>query len=56
LEKKVVKERGFEVGVLALVLAIIVMAPTFGSYATGVGSSAKDYQEWCKDEQVSNLV
>jgi hypothetical protein len=29
-------------------ITTIVMAPTFGSYATGVWSSTKDYQEWCK--------
>ena len=52
----VVKERGFEVAIFTLILGIVMMAPTFGQYATGVWSSAKDYQDWCKEEQVGSFL
>lgn len=41
--------------VLAFVLGIGMVAPTVGQYATGVWSAAKDYRDWCKDEQVRLL-
>jgi hypothetical protein len=48
----IIKERGFEVAVFGLVITLVMMAPTFGQYATGVWSTAQTYQAWCKDEQV----
>lgn len=53
LWSKIVKRLGPTVAVLALMLGIGMIAPTVGQYATGVWSAAKDYQDWCKGEQVS---
>ncbi|OBT56278.1 hypothetical protein VE04_02506 [Pseudogymnoascus sp. 24MN13] len=51
LWSKIAERLGFIVAVLAFLLAIGMIAPTVGQYATGVWSAAKDYQDWCKGEQ-----
>jgi hypothetical protein len=48
----IVKERAVEVAIVALIVGIVVVGPTFGSWATGVWSDAKDYQAWCQSQQV----
>lgn len=42
--------------VLAFILAIGMIYPTAGQYMTGVWSSAKDYQDWCRDEEVGCFI
>jgi hypothetical protein len=56
LWSKIAERLGFIVAVLAFLLAIGMIAPTVGQYATGVWSAAKDYQDWCKGEQVRAFV
>lgn len=53
--KKCIKQRQAEIAVVALIIGILMISPSFGQYAQSLWSNAVTYQSWCKDEQVRIL-
>jgi hypothetical protein len=53
--KKCIKQRQAEIAVVALIIGILMISPSFGQYAQSLWSNAVTYQSWCKDEQVRML-
>ncbi|KAH8704765.1 hypothetical protein BGW36DRAFT_366141 [Talaromyces proteolyticus] len=51
---KGIKHRQAEIAVVALIIGVLMVSPTFGQYAGSLWSNAVTYQSWCKSEQEAN--